>query len=218
MTRDDFSGERGANCPDETRLAAYVDGGLDPRSRNEVAIHLADCVYCVAEVSSIVRMQESEPIEVPSALLARARTMARDQKDVWSWYRAAFATALTGFAAILLTLWVKPPQSTGPDGVRSLEAHTSIPELLEPADGASLRRDQIAFRWTPVDRAVSYEVRVLNADGNIVWTTHRDQTAVRLPAAADLRSGAQYFASVRAHLPDGNTLKSPITRFRVIEQ
>src|SRR5689334_569177 len=108
MTRDDFSGERGANCPDETRLAAYVDGGLDPRSRNEVAIHLADCVYCVAEASSIVRMQQSEPIEVPSALLARARTMARDQKDVWSWYRAAFATALTGFAAILLTLWVKP--------------------------------------------------------------------------------------------------------------
>jgi hypothetical protein len=144
--------------------------------------------------------------------------MARDQKDVWSWYRAAFATALTGFAAILLTLWVKPPQSTGPDGVRSLEAHTSIPELLEPADGASLRRDQIAFRWTPVDRAVSYEVRVLNADGNIVWTTHRDQTAVRLSAAADLRSGGQYFASVRAHLRDGNTLRSPITRFRVIEQ
>ena len=64
---------RSADCPDESRIAGYVDGGLDAIVRQELERHLADCGHCLAIVGVLSRERYASAAEpVPAEVLAQA--------------------------------------------------------------------------------------------------------------------------------------------------
>jgi len=98
---------RGWRCADETRLAAYADGLLDPATRKALEEHLVDCHHCLDQVSFLVRSHEwSEFDEFPATLKARAKSLfpAKSKSRFvidWRWATAALATCLV-LAALLV--------------------------------------------------------------------------------------------------------------------
>jgi hypothetical protein len=207
-------------CPDEMRLAAYADGGLELADRARLEQHLSACEYCLGQVSALVRLREATLPEADSDLLRRARGIVQAKPrsqwlQAWRW---AAAFAATAGLAITVTLWVRPPQPAEKENVRTSYVQTSAPELVVPREGAAIKRDGLEFRWTAVNRALFYEVRVLAADGDLVWQTRADRPQARPPEGVVLRAGQNYFVSVSAWLPEGKTVKSSVVGFRVTDQ
>src|SRR2546430_189310 len=80
---------RGWRCPDEAQLAAYADSQLGGAARASVEAHLADCDFCRAQVSFLVRAAEAdEAPAVPAQLIARAQQLVPAQPsrtNLWDW-------------------------------------------------------------------------------------------------------------------------------------
>jgi hypothetical protein len=210
----DFPSRR---CPDETRLAAFVDGGLEPSDRARLQRHLADCPYCLGQVSALVRLQEADLPEVDPGLVRRARVTPPSETR---WQRMlarrwALACVATACLAIMVIVWVRLPRPADKETVRTSYAQGSAPELVLPREGTALKRSAVEFRWTPIERALFYEVRVLTADGDLVWQIRAESTEARPSADITFRSGQNYFVSVSAWLPEGKAARSTVVGFQV---
>src|SRR6266849_2998520 len=78
-------------CPDEMRLAAYVDHRLIARDQARLQRHLAGCGYCLGQVVALARLQDAPlPADIPASVVARARELAAGKaavhwKPAWSW-------------------------------------------------------------------------------------------------------------------------------------
>ena len=92
------------------------------------------------------------------------------------------------------------------------------PTVLFPRNGATLRRNELDFRWESLADTVFYDLRVVTAEGTLVLETKTDDTHLRIADDIQLQPGAKYFVSVRAHLREGKTVKSSIVSFRVAGQ
>ncbi len=112
---------------------------------------------------------------------------------------------------------VAPPTTT-PRQVRTVKPAGPSLELLAPREGSALPPEALDFRWTRVPASLYYEVRVMTADGDLVWEGRAEGNQARLPENVQLISGTKYFVSVRAFLPDGKTLTSPVVGFTAREK
>ena len=66
----DDGSERSPSCPDEHRIAAYVDGALDSPECEQLEQHAASCSHCLALIGLLSRACDSEATEpVPSQVL-----------------------------------------------------------------------------------------------------------------------------------------------------
>lgn len=106
----------------------------------------------------------------------------------------------------------KPTQAPA---VRSNTVAELLPKLITPRDGAVLRRDELEFRWEPVSDAIFYDVRVMSADGDLVFEQQTENTRLKPTANALLLPGAKYFVVARAHLLEGKSAKSSVVSFRI---
>lgn len=95
------------------------------------------------------------------------------------------------------------------------ETPAQLPQVVFPQNGATLRRSEVDFRWAPFPDAVFYDIRVVTAAGDLVLESKTEDTHLRLVDENRLQPGAKYFVSVRAHLRQGNTVKSSIVSFRI---
>jgi hypothetical protein len=221
MKIDKFTGGRTWRCPDEMRLAAFVERRLDRPERARVEAHIAGCDYCLGQVGALERLQDVAPKEVVAPMtLAAALGLAAGGspavKPAWYWGAAAAATACI---VLGVTFAVRPPQA-GPvsphQTVRSTVDHAATtPELLFPREAATLPRSALEFRWNRVERTLFYEVRVVTADGDLIWETRADQAEARMPPTVRLANGERYYVSVSAWLPEGKTVKAPVVGFQV---
>lgn len=234
---------RGWGCPDETQIAGYVDGRLSGSDKNRLDSHLAECDYCLGQVAALLRLEGAAmPDNVPPALLARARDFvpAPVPPSVWPVVRWGAIAAVTACIAVVTTVWIHrqesetgapvtpavqtpaistpAPPEVAPPATTAREVRTVKPagpslELLAPRDGSALAPGTLEFRWTRVPASLFYELRVMTADGDLVWEGRAEGTQTRLPESVQLVSGTRYFVSVRAFLPDGKTLTSPVVGF-----
>jgi hypothetical protein len=208
-------------CPDEVTLAAFVDGGLPESARSRVQGHLADCETCLRQVTAALRSLETPPPEVPARLLARARGLAQTPADgalapVWRWSMISAAAGLALVAAIQFwPLRTAPAPGTLPAEVRSPPGQLAAPELLSPEEGSVVGREQIDFRWRAVAGAISYEILLVTAEGDVLWQDRTEETGARLPGTVPIAPGQEVYVWVRAHLLDGKTSKSDPVGFRL---
>ena len=88
---------RGWRCPDEIQLAAYVDSTLQGSARELVEKHVADCDFCLEQISFLVQAADQEAsAEVPASALRRARDLAPRKSGSsgnWGWRWAAASAA-----------------------------------------------------------------------------------------------------------------------------
>jgi hypothetical protein len=205
---------RAWRCPDEVTLAAFVDGDLPESVRSRVQGHLADCSLCLQHVAAVVRSRETPKPEVPPRLLARARGLVESPAVgtpalAWRWGMVSAAAGLMLVAAVQVWQFrTASDPGASPVDVRSEPCRLVAPQLLSPEEGALVSRERIDFRWREVAGAIFYEIQLVTADGDVLWQDRTEETTVRLPEAVPIAPGQEVYVWVRAHLLDGNTLKS----------
>lgn len=205
--------------------------------------HLAECDYCLSQIAALVRLEGvSMPENVPPALLARAIELGKTPPSVSAWpaVRWGAVAAATACLAIFATVWMHRPETSPlPSPVpvtRPSEIPTAAPRvvaapaptprevrngkvagpslrLLAPREGSVLARQESDIRWTEVPGSLYSEVRVMTADGDLVWEGRAEGNQTRLPANIPLVPGAKYFVSVRVVLTEGKTVTSPVVGF-----
>lgn len=233
-----FSQSHRFRCPEEHQLAAYVDQQLIGSERERVEGHLAKCDCCLQQVGFLTKQSEVTTAPAPAGLLQRAeqiRIPAQASSPVmWRWAGAVAAIVLV---TISVAVWrnapihlqeaptvvatTRPPQV--PDvvkqsdveadtSVRTASRHVSVPVVVTPQSGAAVDVSDFVIRWEPLLNASAYEVRVVTADGDLVWRKRVRESSIKLPDRT-LRSGVKYFVWVRALLPDGSTQQSAAVNF-----
>jgi hypothetical protein len=232
---------RRRNCPSDGTIAAYVDSGLRDSESIRVQGHLAGCAYCRSLVSDIVKQGRlTDGQEAPPALLEKARTLVPSKPKRWAWIWAPVTTVVLASAAILVVILETPrrttlperpsPAAPAPSKSRPAVPYTrSLPEtvrkpnsldnsltILSPRPDSILPREQIEIRWNVVRDSLSYHVRVLTADGNVVWATDSTVNHVKVPKQPALNSG-KYYALVSAMLKNGRTAKSSPVKFQIAD-
>ena len=115
---------------------------------------------------------------------------------------------------------VQTPKTKSPQTpvVRSKTAADPLPKLISPQDGAVVRREDLEFRWEPVSDAIFYDVRIMSAEGNLVFVEQTEDTRLKPDSTAPLVPGTKYFVVARAHLRQGKAAKSSVVSFRLAEQ
>ena len=104
------------------------------------------------------------------------------------------------------------PNLEAETSVRSVSPGVSLPVVLTPRPGTIVDPSNFIIGWKPIANAVAYEVRVVTADGSLVWRKRVRDISVR-PPIHTLRPGRKYFVWVRALLPDGETQMSAAVSF-----
>ena len=217
------------SCLDEADLAAFVDGGPAGRARERVVEHLADCESCVSIAANLLRLRGAEVVDVPPDLRRQALQLLPARHEVR--WRNQWRVALTAAGLILAVgtwLWhegsLEPArlgqEAPAAEETNSLRMYTNGVEphrLLTPDDGATVDPGRLDLRWTAVRQGLFYEVQVLSEEGDLVWEGRTEAVEMRLPGDAGLDPGREYFVWVRAYLPDGKTLKSPVVGFHVAQ-
>lgn len=225
-------------CPDEHQLAAYAEQQLIGVERERVESHLAKCDSCLQQVAFLVKKayvpKESAPL--PLLHLAKIlRTSAAENAHFgWKWVSVAAACAVMAIGLLVWqearrnieeksTLIATAPQTPAPairdtaksdpdPAVRSASSPDCQFVVLSPQPGAIMHTSNFSIRWEPVPNAAAYEVRVVTADGDLVWSKRVRENSVNPPKQL-LRTGWKYFVWVRAWLPNGKTQQSAAVGF-----
>jgi len=194
--------------------------------------------------SLVRQQEVEERVDAPARLVRQAIDAVAKKAPAghfWRWLLAPALAIIVVSSAILLNppqpAQIRQPDVSGPvlsetspptsapgaksesapagtPEVRSLKTPTTSLQLLEPRSGSIVRAKELRFRWKPVSKAVYYEIRVVNSEGDPVWRTESAQPAAQLPDNLSLMSG-KYFVWVSAHLSDGRTLKSDTIAFQI---
>lgn len=93
--------QRTPRCPDDDRLAAFVEHRLSEAQASEMEAHVSTCDYCVNQVSFLLDLQDSQLPEVPAALLARVSSPP-SARPWWSAMGLRWAPAAAALAGIVL--------------------------------------------------------------------------------------------------------------------
>lgn len=183
--------------PPSEAVAAFLDGGLPPRERAELAAHLDTCPECRHEIVQAARLIRPAPSARPSRGRAARRRLA------WAGFGVAAAAAV-----LLLAPGSAPAPAPGPLDVRGPE--TPLLRAETPADGAVLRTPAATFAWTSAGEGTLYRFTLSDETGRVVWTTQLRGTRITLPAATAfaMQPGAVHFWRVDALLPDLHSIST----------
>jgi hypothetical protein len=99
--------------------------------------------------------------------------------------------------------------------VRSRSHAGLAPDLLYPRENAVLERTQLEFRWRKIPSSLYYEVRIVTESGDLVWEGRSNANRMRPPPHIHFAPGARYFVRIQAHLPEGRTVSTPSSAFRL---
>lgn len=220
-------------CPDEHQLAAYADQQLIGSERQHVETHLIKCDSCLQHVGFLIKQSGGATGSVPSSLVRRAKALrtAADAKLLLDWKWAGVAAGIGVIAIgllvrrdlrpipqehqIIAATAQRPPgplirnnlTSDADTAVRSVSAPDSQPIVLSPQPDEIVHASDFTIRWKPIPNSAAYEVRIVNADGDLVWRK-RVHESTASPPKQTLRSGSKYFVWVRAWLANGKTQQS----------
>lgn len=224
------------HCPDEHQLAAYVDQQLIGAERERVESHLAKCDSCLRQVGFLVKVSQLPAGSVPAFLLDRAKKIDSEAYTAasfnWRWISVAAGIAVI---ALGLAIWrealshaeensmivataAQPSAAVVRDkarseaemAVRSVSPSASLPHVLSPQPGVVVHAADF-IHWEAMPNATAYEVRVVTADGDLVWSKRVHENSANAPQV--LRPGMKYFLWVRAFLADGKAEQSDAVAF-----
>jgi hypothetical protein len=148
QSRRSQSGRRGWRCPDEVQIAAYVDHQLEGAAGESISTHLADCDFCLKQISFLLQSRDwANPDEVPADVLRRARnlvprTSGRATSWGWRWVAASATAACLLLLLAFITLpFFRQPTVNAPS--EPLVAQQHQPQIVP------LAQNSPAIRVTP---------------------------------------------------------------------
>ena len=216
------SGNRpGPDCPDDQLLTAALDGEYRIIEKPAFEEHVSSCDYCLARLGRIGRLRRgAAEAEISELTMARAQRLmparlAVRPAPVWA------AAATIGFAAILTAFWLSRPPEL-PDStaipvpeVRNIDPDAYRPQVVFPRQGSFVDLREPLFEWAPVQGSLHYDVRIVSADGTLIWQERVQTPEWRLPEHLRLAAGEQYYFRVDAYLTQAQRLSSRHVMFRI---
>ncbi len=138
-------------CLDEFEIAAYRDHRLDSREKDRVEAHLAECDFCLGQVTFLSRMgQAPVPESVPGELISRAQKLVASRSGSvfgWAWRWEAVTATVAGLAVVVVLSLrnpvrevptVQPSPAVAPTTRAPLQAAPEVPR--QPAPLPTVRR------------------------------------------------------------------------------
>ena len=117
--------------------------------------------------------------------------------------------------AVVVTRQLPPDAGAEATTFRDPTVGTSAaPTAVFPVDVATTR--PIELRWTSAPAATRYRVTVFDAEGSIVWHGETGDTALAVPASAQLDDDVAYWWRVEAQVGFDRWLQSEVTPFAII--
>lgn len=159
--------------PGEDDWVRLASGAMDEGARAAAVDHVIRCAECAAVYRGLVDLEEGArafDASVPRAL--GASRLGLGQTARWGTWAAVAAAAAVAFTVL------QPRRSATPDGTSdrtaavpglALRSAATRPVPVEPM-GAVARWPE-RLRWSAAEGAHAYRVRILDADGEIVWTS-----------------------------------------------
>jgi hypothetical protein len=233
---DENAALRTPDCPGDHEIAAGVAGQLPAQARGQFQRHVADCDFCIRQVGLLSRLHEVEPDQsVSEFLLARARRMGGSNtrptiRYAPRWAVAAVVVLAVTFAMNWDLLTAPAPEvtsagspgpvspDTGPQQSRNLNSRLGVPQVLAPANGATIDPDSLVFQWSEVPDSLFYDVRIVTDEGDLIWQERVEDTKLGLPGHLQLKPGSEYFVQVDAYLAAAKSISSRHVPFTVKEQ
>jgi len=179
-------------CPGDEELAGLVLGEGPAERRAALADHVVGCRRCTENARILFEVRQET--DATAASLPRRR-----------WLTLAAAAAALAVIGLLI----------GRQRTASIERGLPLraAEIL-PADGAELPSAPDRFRWTRVDQAEGYDVKLYRDAGDLAWESGRETAPeAELPQAArsGLESGRAYYWVVEVDAPAGATRLGPFS-------
>ena len=227
---------RGSDCPDDNVFAAYLDRELPAAEHQQIAMHVADCDFCLSQAGLMTRLQKSATEFAPGEFaMARAKRLGKHFK------RAAISDAGRWASAAVILLAVFLIFRLDPSGIEQQDNAASSPaglisgtidgrdtrnhspaklelQVLAPVDGAALDPGTLTFAWNGIPGSLYYDVRIVTDSGDIVWQSKVETTRLNLPDSLQLEPDTDYFFRVDAHLASAKDISSPHVLFSIREQ
>lgn len=224
--------ERQPGCPQDELVAAYMEGGLSDAGHRKFEAHLADCAWCLERVGILGRANESDTREqVPELLLARACKIPNPSRHTVSKWRNA--PALAAAAVLVLTLGflvsnpairdtASQPVSSGDmditQSTRSIDPGGLQPTQYSPGNNISVKFADGMFEWTPVNDNLFYQVRIVTAEGDLLWRERVLGEQWKPPGGLVFSPGEEYFVRIDAFLSETMSVNSDYIAFRTPER
>jgi hypothetical protein len=221
--------ERTPFCPEDQEIAEYYDGGMEIADRSKMERHLVDCRFCLGRIGALSREQQSLVNKrIPEDVLATAKQF----KQPLPVQRPARMTAWAAAAVVLIGLFtivsrdteLVSPQQLSPTGspstqrqVRSVNRHSNSLNVLAPLPGSEVSRNSM-LRWEEVPGNIHYNIFILSAAGDVLWTERLWGTHWVLDDSLQLAADNKYYFRVEAQLADGRSVSSRHVIFQVAEQ
>ncbi len=189
-----------AACPSPETLVGLVDREGSEAERLEALDHVMSCDGC---------RRDFELLRATTG--AGTQLMRREQRFNLRWvrgspWRLASAAVLVLAIGGITTLAVRNNQtvSRGP----------AEPLLVGPT-GSVASSDAMQLVWRRAANATRYQVELLSAAGDSVYTTTTQDTTLVLSSGVRLTRGSEYLWSVRAFFRDGTQAAAAPLRFRI---
>ena len=236
-----------ADCATLEELAELADPSVPSPSRNRVAVHVAACQRCEAELALLKEFESASPRADEKAtvdwIVNRLRRRFREARVVpveaapdlkdeeesfWQrWFHLRPASALGfGFATamVLVAVGIELREGREPPLNARVESSTEVfrsTELQLRGPVGDLDRRPSRLEWEPLAAATSYSVEILEVDRSQVWKGEAAEPSIALPEAVAERlvPGKPLLWRVQARDGSGRILAtSPLQRFRMQTQ
>jgi hypothetical protein len=200
--------------------------------RQSIERHLTDCRFCLARIGMLNRQQEAgSALRLPEEVLASAKRLARKPPSRGLKRAPAWAAAAVVVISVFMVMNSRqlplPALGTGPaeeisneessSQLRRIDRSVMNLNVLNPVPGETIAPGSLV-RWAKIPGNVHYNVFVLSNTGDVLWTERLQGTEWNMKEALQLVAGNEYFLRVEAVLPDGGTLSSKHTAFRVTDR
>lgn len=224
--------ERGAFCPGDREIAAWFDGDLPDSAHQRLERHLQVCEHCLARIGLLGRLENGdEQRAVPESVLAAAKNIGAGSESKARRPVLAWATAAVLVLAVFTAVTLNRGPADGPPGQAESHVGSTQPARTLRSTAPPDARFGVAVNlpdaplapgttisWSGPADPLRYELSVLSAAGDVVWTEQLATDAWVLSSAAGLAAGTEYYLRVDAVLRDGRILSSPHVPLRTAEQ
>jgi hypothetical protein len=185
-----------AGCVSPEALLALVERKGNETDRLATLDHAMACDACRRDLELLRAVAGAEPA-------GRARRFPQ-----WITPQLAAAAALVVVLGTAATILLRRGGETEWRGATDIV-------LVSPA-GPLAAGQRLTFTWHTVAGATRYDVEILTATGDSVYTGLTVDTTLVLPSGVRLTEGREYLWSVRATSSDGSQATSTARRFRLM--
>ena len=186
--------------PSPEDVLALAQRSLPEARRLSLLDHVMACPDCRAEFDMLRAIEAAG-----GERTAQVRAMPS------AWRRMA---PLAIAAALAVVVGTEGWRRSRADDAQVMRGDASGVSVVSPA-GEVAPGDPLTFAWHPVPGARRYDLEVLNADGNVVFSADTRDTVVTGARPETILPGAEYRWWVRAVLEDGAQPRSEPRAFRI---